>query len=143
LLEEKELTLDYQIAPDLPDVWVDSDRIAQVLTNLLSNAIKFSSTGGRIEVRVESLDGSVRVSVRDHGTGIAPEDLGKLFRKFSQIDSSLTRRAGGAGLGLVICKGIVEQHGGSIWVDSTPGLGSAFHFTLPPAGRLATSANAA
>ena len=74
------------------------------------------------------------VGVRDHGEGIAPQDLPKLFRKFSQIDSSATRKAGGTGLGLVICKGIVEQHGGQIWVESTMGEGSTFYFTLPPAG---------
>ncbi|MFI5371519.1 MAG: ATP-binding protein, partial [Candidatus Eisenbacteria bacterium] len=75
----------------------------------------------------------VQVCVRDHGAGIAPPDLAKLFRKFSQIDSSATRKAGGAGLGLVICKGIVEQHGGTIHVESSPGLGSTFSFVLPPA----------
>jgi signal transduction histidine kinase len=76
-------------------------------------------------------EGAVRVSVRDHGEGIAAQNLPKLFQKFSQIDSTSTRRAGGAGLGLVICKGIVEQHGGRIWVESAPGEGSTFHFTLP------------
>ena len=75
------------------------------------------------------------MTVRDHGEGIAPQNLSKLFRKFSQIDSSATRKAGGAGLGLVICKGIVEQHGGRIGVESVPGEGSTFHFTLPLEGR--------
>ena len=75
--------------------------------------------------------------MRDHGEGIAPQDLPKLFRKFSQIDSSATRKAGGTGLGLVICKGIVEQHGGKIWVESTLGKGSTFYFTLPLAERTA------
>ena len=85
----------------------------------------------------------MRIGVRDYGEGIGPHDLPKLFRKFSQIDSSATRKAGGTGLGLVICKGIVEQHGGKIWVESTAGEGSTFYFTLPlverslaePAGR--------
>ncbi len=133
LLEEKSLTLDLHVESSLPDVVIDSDRIGQVLTNLLSNAIKFSPAHGRIEVRVVPAETSVHVSVRDHGEGIAAQDLGKLFRKFSQIDSSLTRQAGGTGLGLVICKGIVEQHGGTIWVESTPGQGSTFFFALPPA----------
>ena len=79
-----------------------------MLTNLLSNAIKFSPRGGRIEVIAEMWEDTVRVAVRDHGEGIAAQDLSKLFRKFSQIDSSATRRAGGTGLGLVICRGIVR-----------------------------------
>ncbi len=133
-LEERRIQLETVVSPELPDLMIDAVRIAQVLTNLLSNAIKFSPAGGRIEVTAEPWDGSVRVGVRDHGEGIAPQDLPKLFRKFSQIDSSATRKAGGAGLGLVICQGIIEQHGGQITVESTPGEGSTFYFTLPPAG---------
>ena len=78
----------------------------------------------------------VRVGVRDYGEGIAPPDLPKLFRKFSQIDSGSTRKVGGTGLGLVISKGIVEQHGGTIWVESTHGEGSTFFFTLPGSERV-------
>ncbi|HEX6843856.1 MAG TPA: ATP-binding protein, partial [Actinomycetota bacterium] len=115
------------------------NRIAQVLTNLLSNAIKFSPQGGSIEIDAETAGDVVRVGVHDHGEGIAAQDVPKLFRKFSQLDSGSTRKVGGTGLGLVICKGIVEQHGGKIWVESTPGLGSTFYFTLP----LAASAAAA
>jgi two-component system phosphate regulon sensor histidine kinase PhoR len=115
-------------------------RIAQVLTNLLSNAIKFSHSGGRITVLAERRDGMVRVGVRDEGEGIDPADLPRLFRKFSQIDSSHTRKAGGTGLGLVICKGIIEQHGGQISVESTPGRGSTFSFTLRIAGATADGA---
>ena len=104
-----------------------------MLTNLLSNAIKFSPPGGRIEVERRAVGRRrARVGVRDHGEGIAPQDLPKLFRKFSQIDSSAPRaRRAAPGLGLVICKGIVEQHGGRIWVESTPGEGSTFYFLLP------------
>jgi signal transduction histidine kinase len=76
----------------------------------------------------------LRLSVCDCGEGIAPEDIPKLFRKFSQIDSGSTRRVGGTGLGLVICKGIVEQHGGTIGVESVPGEGSIFYFLLPRSG---------
>lgn len=131
LIEERRIQLDVVLSPDLPDLLMDSNRIAQVVTNLLSNAIKFSAEGGRIEVMADPVDSHVRVSVRDHGEGIAPHSLPKLFQKFSQVDSSATRRAGGTGLGLVICKGIIEQHGGSIQVESTPGLGSTFSFLLP------------
>jgi signal transduction histidine kinase len=133
-LEEHHIQLETVISPELPELVFDAVRIAQVLTNLLSNAIKFSPPGGRIEVSAEPRDGAVRVGVRDHGEGIAAGDLPKLFRKFSQIDSSATRKAGGTGLGLVICKSIVEQHGGQISVESTPGEGSTFYFTLPSAG---------
>ena len=135
LIEERRIHLAMEFAPDLPDLMLDSNRVAQVVTNLLSNAIKFSETEGRIEVSAELMEGAVRVGVRDHGEGIAAPDLPKLFRKFSQIDSSATRKAGGTGLGLVICRGIVEQHGGKIWVESTLGEGSTFYFTLPLAER--------
>ena len=130
-LEERHIQLETVISPELPDLTFDAVRIAQVLTNLLSNAIKFSPSGGRIEVTAEMHEGLVRIGIRDQGEGIDSADLPKLFRKFSQIDSSATRKAGGTGLGLVICKGIVEQHGGQITVESTPGEGSTFYFTLP------------
>src|SRR6185436_9742882 len=133
LVEERRIHIDVAMSSELPDIPLDPGRIAQVLTNLLSNAIKFSPAGGRIEVTVEPWDGMVRVGVRDHGEGIASADLPKLFRKFSQIDSGSTRKFGGTGLGLVICKGIVEQHRGTIWVESVPQEGSLFWFTLPAA----------
>jgi len=131
LLEERGIQLSVELPSDLPDLHMDAGRVSQVITNLLSNAIKFSPHGGAIHVGAAVGEGAVRVSVRDHGEGIAPENLPKLFRKFSQVDTAPTRRYGGAGLGLVICKGIVEQHGGRIWVESTPGEGSTFYFTLP------------
>ena len=133
LIEEHRVQLEFQYGERIPDVAMDAGRITQVLTNLLSNAIKFSPAGGSIQIQTELVAGEIQVSIRDHGEGIAPHNLAKLFRKFSQIDSTSTRRAGGAGLGLVICKGIVEQHGGRIWVESVPGEGSAFFFTLPVA----------
>jgi signal transduction histidine kinase/DNA-binding response OmpR family regulator len=140
MMEERRIHLEVLLSPEMPDLMLDANRVAQVLTNLLSNATKFSQSGGRIEITAEPWEGVVRVGVRDHGEGIAPQDLPKLFRKFSQVDSSATRKAGGTGLGLVICKGIVEQHGGKIWVESTPGQGSTFYFTLPLAERLAAPA---
>ena len=133
MLEEKRIHLEVGLSPEMPDLMLDANRIAQVLTNLLSNAIKFSPAGARIDVSAELRDGGVRVGVRDHGEGIAAENLPKLFRKFSQVDSSATRKAGGTGLGLVISRGIIEQHGGRIWVESTVGEGSTFYFTLPAA----------
>jgi signal transduction histidine kinase/DNA-binding response OmpR family regulator len=142
IIEERENELEVVMAPDLPDLMIDPNRITQVVTNLLSNAIKFSAAGGRIDVTVENWEGLVRVGVRDHGEGIAAENLPKLFQKFTQIDSTSTRRAGGTGLGLVICKGIVEQHGGQISVLSAPGDGSTFYFTLPPAPAVSPTAAA-
>ncbi|MBI1795515.1 MAG: response regulator [Candidatus Eisenbacteria bacterium] len=141
-IEEHRLQLEMVLSPELPDLMIDPVRIAQVLTNLVSNAIKFSPPGGRIEITAEPWDGVVRVGVRDHGEGIAAKDLPKLFRKFSQIDSSATRKAGGTGLGLVICKGLIEQHGGQMSVESAPGEGSTFYFTLPPADASAPAVKA-
>ncbi len=143
LIEERRMHLDLVMSEDLPDLMMDANRIAQVLTNLVSNAIKFSPAGGRIEISAECWEDGVRVGVQDHGEGIAPQDLAKLFRKFSQIDSTATRKAGGTGLGLVISKGIVEQHGGRIWVESLSGVGSTFFFTLPAAGRPVATSDAA
>jgi signal transduction histidine kinase/DNA-binding response OmpR family regulator len=139
LLDERHIRLEVQLSSDLPDVMIDPNRITQVVTNLLSNAIKFSPENGRIELTAEPWEGLVRIGVRDYGEGIAAADMPKLFKKFSQIDSGSTRKVGGTGLGLVISLGIVEQHGGKIWVDSVPAQGSTFYFTLPPAGVVATS----
>jgi len=143
LIEERRIHLEIQLPGDLPDVLVDAHRIAQVLTNLLSNAIKFSPANGQIQVSARAHEDGIVIEVRDHGDGIAPRDLPKLFRKFQQIDSSSTRRAGGTGLGLVISKGIVEQHGGQIGVTSELGKGSAFWFTVPIAPRATEKAEAA
>lgn len=136
MIEERRIVLEMQMAADLPDLMIDPGRITQVVTNLLSNALKFSPPAGRIVILAERWQGFVRVGVRDFGEGIAAQDLPKLFRKFSQIDSGSTRKVGGTGLGLVISKGIIEQHGGTIWVESTHGEGSTFFFTLPASERL-------
>jgi PAS domain S-box-containing protein len=110
----------------------DEDRLTQVLTNLVSNAKKFSPPGGKVSVRVEPTPlGRVRFSVIDQGPGIPPEDLSKLFGRFQQLDGADTRRHEGTGLGLWISKAIIEQHGGTIGVDSRVGEGSTFWFELP------------
>jgi PAS domain S-box-containing protein len=118
------------------DVFVDPGRFLQVMANLLSNASKFSPSGAPIEVRARSTHGRVRVSVRDFGKGIPPEFQPRLFQKFSQADSSDSRRLAGTGLGLAISRAIVERLGGNIGFDTGPG-GTTFYFDLPDADSIA------
>jgi PAS domain S-box-containing protein len=130
LASSKSLALQLALGPDLPDVWADRDRILQVFENLIGNAIKFTKPGGRITLSAEANAGEVVFSVSDTGAGVAQGDLPHLFDRFWQASKG-TRR--GAGLGLPIAKGIVEAHGGRIWVRSSPGQGSTFYFTIPTA----------
>jgi PAS domain S-box-containing protein len=130
LADQKGLTLGVASLPDCAPV-VDPSRIAQVLTNLVGNAIKFTDAGGDIRVQAFVRDGRLVTEVTDTGWGIAPEDVPKLFQRFQQLDMSHTRKAGGTGLGLAIAKALVESHGGSIGVESAPGRGSTFWFSLP------------
>jgi PAS domain S-box-containing protein len=120
-----------EVPDDLPALQVDFDRMVQVVTNLLSNAIKFSPVGGRVTVAARDLGGEVEIRVIDQGRGIAPQDMGRLFHKFQQLDGSTVREVGGTGLGLAICRGIVEEHGGRIGVESQLGAGATFIVTLP------------
>jgi signal transduction histidine kinase len=108
----------------------DGDRMVQVLTNLLSNAIKFSSAGSSVQVSACVVDGQVRFSVADQGRGIPFDKLEVIFDRFQQVDASDARVKGGTGLGLTICKSIVEQHGGLVWAESRLGRGSTFHVSL-------------
>jgi PAS domain S-box-containing protein len=125
----RELQLSISV-PETPlGVSMDPLRIEQVLNNLISNAVKFAAHGGRVEVRLRQQGDRLRCEVEDTGAGIAPEDVAKLFQRFSQLKSGI--KAGGTGLGLSISKAIVEAHGGRIGVESTPGVGSTFWFTLP------------
>jgi PAS domain S-box-containing protein len=119
------------VDPGLPFVHADRYRHWQVITNLLSNAIKFSPPESFIEVRATCEDGMVQVAVGDRGIGIRPEDVPLLFRKGSRVGPGKAGAVRGAGLGLFICKAIVEAHGGRIWVETTPGEGSTFTYTLP------------
>ncbi|HEY3081900.1 MAG TPA: ATP-binding protein, partial [Chloroflexota bacterium] len=122
------------IAPDFPEVRADLRRVEQVLRNLVENAVKYSPDGGTVTVRGDAEGGEAVVSVSDEGIGIAPEDLGRVFDRFYRADGTAVRKAGGTGLGLSICQGIVEMHGGRIWVESQPGVGSTFRFSLALAG---------
>ncbi len=137
--EEKKLELLFATSPEVPRFLVgDPLRLGQVLTNLVNNAIKFTETGEIVMSTTIIPDPSVsepnevllQFSVRDSGIGLTQEQIGKLFQSFSQADGAITRRYGGTGLGLAICKRLVEMMGGQIWVESEPGQGSTFSFTI-------------
>ena len=117
--------------PSLPLVPGDSQRLEQVLHNLLDNAIKYSPQDSRITISGEMKDDHIQLSVADEGQGIPQTELVKIFDSFYKISGPSAQKARGAGLGLTICRAIVEAHGGSIWAESTPGRGSVFYFTLP------------
>lgn len=134
LFAEKPLELVKEIEPHLPLVLGDRDRLLQVVLNLISNAVKFTDTG-RVVCRTRMATGELVVSVIDTGVGLAEADQQQVFEKFKQIGDTLTNRPRGTGLGLTICKQIVESHGGRIWVKSEVGRGSNFSFSLPLAGR--------
>jgi len=141
LIDGKKQTLTLNIAPDLPNIWADYTRAAQVLTNLVSNAYKYTPESGEIVLRVtkeanqwdpEGAPEVIHIAVKDNGIGIAPEDQAKLFQKFFRAEDRVAREmAPGTGLGLNIVKNLVELQGGKIWFESEFRKGSTFHFTLP------------
>ena len=124
------ITLEADVAENLLPVVADAARIQQVLSNLVGNAVKFTPRDGRVTVCAEQIDGGVRFGVIDTGPGIPPDQVPHIFGRFWQAMPSDRR---GIGLGLAIAKGIVEEHGGMIWVESQVGFGSTFYFTLPSA----------
>ena len=124
-------TLRTELDQALPIINADPDRLIQVISNLLTNAVKYSPEGGEVIIGTHIADGQVYVAVRDHGVGIAPENLSKVFGRYERFESSKTNKVIGTGLGLAICKQIIELHGGRIWVESEPGEGSTFQFTVP------------
>jgi NtrC-family two-component system sensor histidine kinase KinB len=133
-LDERKITL--EIKPDikdLPCVWVDVTRIAWVFNNLISNAIKFTLEGGRITIDADMEGDRILVSVCDNGIGIPKEYQSKIFDKFVQVKNNDEYPVTGAGLGLAIVRDIIQAHGGRIWVESEPGQGSTFKFTVPVA----------
>lgn len=126
-------SLTEQVEPDLPLIDVEPDRIRQILMNLLTNAHEYTPEGASIGVAARAVGAEVEISVRDDGPGIPPDQLERIFDRFTRGDAGLTQRVGGTGLGLAISKSLVELHGGSISAESTVGQGSTFHLRLPVA----------
>lgn len=131
---EKSIKLDWEVAQDVPYVWADRKRIAQVLAILLSNAVKFTGNEGKVHIGArQRQDGAVELTVSDTGIGIEQAHRKQVFDKFYQVDSSMSRRYQGAGIGLSIAKSVAEAHGGHIELHSEPGKGSTFSLVLPEA----------
>jgi signal transduction histidine kinase len=128
LADAKKQRLDVAFEAPLPRVLADRERVLQVLANLVGNAIKFTKEGGSIQMSARATSGALELEVRDNGAGIPKEQQAQIFERFWKGDAE---RSCGAGLGLAIARGIVEAHGGRIWVDSAVGGGSRFFFTLP------------
>jgi signal transduction histidine kinase len=132
LFREKRVALREHSGPAMPPVRVDRDRLLQVLLNLLSNAVKFCDRpDSKVEIAARVENGSLRVDVMDNGPGISAQDRKTIFEKFRQVGDTLTGKPQGTGLGLPISRHIIEHFGGNIWVESEPGRGSTFSFTLP------------
>ena len=115
----------------MPRIYIDAKRIRQVVDNILDNAIKYSEEGTRVVVQAQRAGSELLVSIADQGMGIPAEELTSVFDRLYRIEQRLTPGTGGAGLGLAICRGLVEAHGGRIWVESKLRKGSTFCFTLP------------
>jgi len=130
LATAKNLALRLDVVPNLPRAHGDERRLAQAILNLVGNAIKFTDAG-EVAIAAAAADGAVTIAVRDTGPGIPLADQAKIFEEFQQADNSITRKKGGTGLGLAISKRIIEMHGGRLWVESEPGQGSTFSFTVP------------
>jgi len=131
LLEESRASLNNHLPPDLPLVYADPDSVRRVLENLLTNALKHNPPGLSINLQARLEDGSVRYTVQDNGVGMPPEECQGLFERYAQ--SSRNRRSAGLGLGLYLCRQIIQAHGGQIGASSQPGQGATFWFTLPVA----------
>ncbi len=128
---ERGIKVRSEIDPDLPDVNVDPDRMAQVLGNLLSNALRYTKKGGEVTLSAELRDVEIEIRIQDTGPGIGTDDLRHVFDRFYRADKSRQRDSGGSGLGLAIAKSIVENHDGRIWVESSENAGTTFVLALP------------
>jgi signal transduction histidine kinase len=128
------LRLDVTVDPQLGEVKGEERKVKQVLLNLLSNAVKFTPEGGKISLSAALKDGMAEISVADTGVGIARDDQEAIFEEFRQVGSDYARKREGTGLGLALARRLVALHGGKLWVESEPGKGSTFTFTLPVSG---------
>ena len=120
-----------EIDPRLGEFNADERKVKQILLNLLSNAVKFTPEGGRVDISAKQNGEAVEIAVKDTGIGISADDQTKLFEEFRQVGKDSARKAEGTGLGLALARKFVELHGGAIRVESAPGKGSTFAFTLP------------
>ena len=123
--------LEVDVPRGLPTALGDEDRNRQILTNLVTNALKFAPDDSHVSISVSVEDNALAVSVSDRGVGIPAEDLPRLFERFSRLPNSRQANAKGTGLGLYICKQLVEAQGGRISVESVPSMGSTFRYTVP------------
>lgn len=133
-VEKKQIVIEKNIPANLPLINGDKDRLIQLIINLIDNAVKFTPSGGLITVTVREEENDIHIMVSDNGIGIPKEAIPDVFKLFYQIDGSMKRRYQGTGVGLYLCKKIVEAHKGSIWVDSTEGVGTTIHVSLPCQG---------
>jgi two-component system phosphate regulon sensor histidine kinase PhoR len=133
-IEEKGLRIEIALAPDIPAVLGDPQRVGQIFTNLVSNACRYTPAGGQITIASNRVNGTAEMIVQDTGIGIREDDLERIFERFYRSDDPLVQEHSGTGLGLAIAKSLVELHGGQLWVKSKVGEGSSFGFTLPVAG---------
>ncbi len=129
--QDKRIKLEYNLPARDINIFMDAERINQVISNLITNALKFTEEGGKVKVEAEVLEDKIRVGVIDTGIGIAKQDIAKLFAKFVQVARLPGYERKGLGLGLSIAKELIERHGGEVWAESKSGIGSRFYFTLP------------
>ncbi|RJP28060.1 MAG: PAS domain S-box protein [Candidatus Omnitrophota bacterium] len=130
LAAQKQIRVSFDLPKKQINIFIDPERIYQCISNLLSNAIKFTQENGHIKIEVKILEDKIRIGVIDDGIGISKDDIPKLFNKFVQVSKNIAQQIKGLGLGLSITKELVERHGGEIWCESRPGIGSKFFFTL-------------
>jgi len=126
----REISLILDLPPSLPLVWADKDRLEQVITNIVSNALKFTPKGGTITLQAKGNDSGLLVEIQDTGIGIPEKNWRDVFESYYRVEGGMQHRSG-LGLGLALCKTIVEAHGGEIWVESEEDKGSTFSFTIP------------
>lgn len=134
LFDKQQISLHREIESELPSLWVDSDRIVQILFNLLNNALRYTPEGGTISIGIRRVLQDVQISILDTGSGIAKENLPFIFERFWRGDPSRDRKRGGSGLGLAIVKNLVKAHGGEVWANSEESVGTCFTFSLPIKG---------